>query len=64
MYRITRTDLKSVKTEGVQSIKVMSLMSVSGSKVIAWINVMTSDGWEVKLSLVEREGEESFPPGC
>ena len=37
-------------------------MSLSGGLVISWINVMTSDGWEVKLGLVEREDEVVISP--
>lgn len=36
-------------------------MNISGSKVI-WANVMTSNGWEVKLVLIEREDEEAILP--
>lgn len=37
-------------------------MSISGGFVSFWINVMTSDGWEVKLGLVEREDKAIISP--
>lgn len=37
-------------------------MSTSRRKVISWITVLTSDGWEVKLGLAVREDEEVMLP--
>lgn len=62
MCRTTRTDLKSVKGEGVQSSLSKSLMSISRSKVISWMSVMTSGAREVKLGLAVREDEEVMLP--
>lgn len=58
MYRTTRTDLNSVKGEGVQSSLSKSLMRISKNKVISWITVVISGGCEVNLGLAVREDEE------